>query len=142
LGALLAWLLFQNLTRLTSVFTFLLVALFVTLALEPIVQWLTRRGVGRFAAVFVVFLALMGVIAAIGALVVPPIATQTATLVERAPDYLNQMANEPWIARLDEQYNVSDRITAEIESLAVDGATLSTIFGGVLGAAGWVAGSL
>ncbi|GGK59693.1 AI-2E family transporter [Ornithinimicrobium pekingense] len=141
-GALLAWLLFQNLTRLTSVFTFLLVALFVTLALEPVVQWLTRRGVARPAAVFVVFLGLVGVVAAIGALVVPPIASQTAMLVDRAPAFLQELANEPWIADLDEQYAVSERITAEIESLTVDGATISTIFGGVLGAAGWVAGSL
>ncbi len=142
LGALLAWLLFQNLTRLTSVFTFLLVALFVTLALEPVVHWLTRRGLGRGPAVFLVFLGLVGLVTAIGALVVPPIATQTATLVDRAPQYLQRLADEPWIAELDAQYRVSERIAAEIESLTVDGATISTVFGGVLGAAGWVAGSL
>jgi predicted PurR-regulated permease PerM len=142
LGALLAWLLFQNLTRLTSVLTFLVVALFVTLSLEPVVQWLTRRGLGRGPAVFVVFLGMVGVITAIGALVVPPIASQTAMLVDRAPQMLQQLAQEPWIAELDQQYQVSERISAEIERLAVDGATISTVFGGVLGAAGWVAGSL
>ena len=142
LGALLAWLLVQNLTRLTSVFTFLLVALFVTLALEPVVRWLTRRGMGRAPAVVVVFLGLVGVVSAIVALVVPPIATQAAMLVDRAPGFLQELANEPWIADLDEQYGLSERISAEIEALAVDGATISTVFGGVLGAAGWVAGSL
>ncbi|GAA1177678.1 hypothetical protein GCM10009584_18980 [Ornithinimicrobium humiphilum] len=142
LGALLAWVLVQNLTRLTSVFTFLLVALFATLALEPVVQWLARRGFGRPGAVVVVFLGLVGVLTAIGMLVVPPIASQAATLVDRAPELVQQLADDPWIADLDAQYGVTERITAEVERLATDGATISTIFGGVLGAAGWVAGSL
>lgn len=142
LGALLAYLLFQNLTRLTSVFTFMLVALFVTLALEPVVQWLTRRGCTRGLAVLVVFLGFVGALVAVGSLVVPPIVTQVASLVDRAPALLERLANEPWIADLDDRYNVSERLTAELESLAVSSSTISTIFGGVLGAAGWVAGSL
>src|SRR5690606_12193583 len=101
-----------------------------------------RRGFGRPGAVVVVFLGLVGVLTAIGMLVVPPIASQAATLVDRAPELVQQLADDPWIADLDAQYGVTERITAEVERLATDGATISTSFGGVLGAAGWVAGSL
>ncbi|AXH96113.1 AI-2E family transporter [Ornithinimicrobium avium] len=142
LGALVAWLLVENLTRLTSVLTFLLVAVFLTLALEPIVQWLTRHGVPRFGAVFVVFLGLVGAVALVASLVVPPIASQAAMLVDKTPDYVQRITTTPWIAELDAQHDVFGRITEEIESFAVDRATISTVFGGVLGAAGWVAGSL
>lgn len=142
LGALVAWLLVQNLTRLTSVLTFLLVALFLTLALEPIVQWLTRRGVIRGGAVFIVFLGLLAAVALVGALVVPPIAAQTAALIERAPDYLQGLASAPWVAELDGRYDIFERVTTEVERLVVDSATISRLFGGVLGAAGWLAGGL
>ena len=142
LGALLAWLLVQNLTRLTSVFTFMLVALFVTLSLDPIVQWLTRRGMGRPNAVVLVFLGLIGVITLIGLLVVPPIAAQATALVERTPGYLQELGRAPWLNELDARYHLSERLTQEADKLATDKDTISTVFGGVLGAAGWVAGSV
>ncbi len=142
LGALVAWLLVENLTRLTSVLTFLLVAVFLTLALEPIVRWLTRRGVPRFGAVFIVFLGLVGAVTLVVSLVVPPIASQAATLVDKTPDYLERITTTPWVEELDAEHDIFGRITEEIESLAVDRATISTVFGGVLGAAGWLAGSL
>ena len=142
LGALLAWVLVQNLTRLTSVFTFLAVALFVTLALDPVVQWLTRRGFTRGPAVFVVFLGLVAVVTVVGLLVVPPIVTQAGALVEKFPTYLQNLGSQPWLAELDARYDLSGRLTDEADRLATDGRTISTVFGGVLGAAGWVAGSL
>jgi predicted PurR-regulated permease PerM len=142
LGALLAWLLVQNLTRLTSVFTFLLVALFVTLALDPVVQWLTRRGFTRGPAVLVVFLGLVAVVTVVGLLVVPPIVAQAGALVEKFPSYLQNLGGQPWLADLDARYDLSGRLTEEADRLATDGRTISTVFGGVLGAAGWVAGSL
>ncbi|WP_244903666.1 AI-2E family transporter [Ornithinimicrobium cerasi] len=142
LGALVAWLLVQNLTRLTSVFTFLLVSLFVTLALDPVVQWLTRRGLGRGAAVSLVFLGLVGAITVVGLLVVPPTVAQATVLTERAPGYVRDLLSSPWLNDLDARYDLSDRLTAEFERLAMDRSTISTVFGGVLGAAGWVAGNL
>jgi predicted PurR-regulated permease PerM len=142
LGALVAWLLVQNLTRLTSVFTFLLVSLFVTLALDPLVQWLTRRGLGRGAAVSLVFLGLIGVIGVVGVLVVPPTAAQATVLLERTPGYVREALSAPWLNELDARYDIADRLTVELERLAMDRDTISTVFGGVLGAAGWVAGNL
>ncbi|MDO5740938.1 MAG: AI-2E family transporter [Ornithinimicrobium sp.] len=142
LGALLAWLLVQNLTRLTSVFTFMLVALFVTLALDPVVQWLTRQGSSRAAAVTLVFVGLVAVVTAIGLLVVPPIVTQATSLIERVPGYLQDVGSSPWLNDLDARYHLAERLTQEMDKLATDKEIISTVFGGVLGAAGWVAGSV
>lgn len=142
LGALLAWLVAQNLTRLTSVFTVLLVSLFVTLALDPLVQALTRRGLGRGAAVTLVFLGLVGTVTTVAVLVVPPTVSQASALLESAPAYVRRLLGAPWLAELDGRYGIADRLTAEVERLATDRTTIWTVFGGVLGAAGWVAGSL
>lgn len=142
LGGLLAWVLVQNLTRLTSIFTFMLVALFVTLALEPVVRWLTRRGMARAGAVFLVFLGLITVITLIGLLVVPPIVSQGTLLVERIPRYLQNLSSAPWFNELDERFDLTTRMSEEADRLATDSGTISTVFGGVLGAAGWVAGSV
>jgi predicted PurR-regulated permease PerM len=37
-------------------------ALFIAVGLDPVVNWLTRRGVPRWAAVIIVLLGLLGVI--------------------------------------------------------------------------------
>src|SRR5690606_3609760 len=75
-------------------------------------------------------------------LAVPPIVQETSTLIERAPRYLEDLQAQPWVQQLDAEYDISDRINTEIENRLQDSNFLSTIFGGVLGAAGWVAGGV
>lgn len=142
LGVLTAWLLVTNLSRLSSVFTFVLVAVFLTLALNPIVESLSRRGASRGVGVLVVFVGLLGVFALLGFLVVPPIVQETATLIERAPTYLEDLGERPWVANLDARYGIGDRVGEEMENRLLDTDFISTLFGGVLGAAGWLAGGL
>lgn len=142
LGVLAAWWLAQNVTRLSSVITFVLVAVFLTLALNPIVESLTRRGFSRLAGVLTVFLGLLLVLAVFGTLVVPPIVSETGTLFERAPRYLEDLSTQPWVSELEERYDLSDRLNTELENRLQDSNFISMIFGGVLGAAGWLAGGL
>jgi predicted PurR-regulated permease PerM len=142
LGVLTAWFLAQNVSRLSSVITFMLIAIFLTLALNPIVESLTKRGVGRATGVFTVFLGMVLVLGLLTWLVVPPIVQEASTLVERAPRYLEDLNAQPWVQRLDAEYDISDRVNTEIETRLQDSTFLSTIFGGVLGAAGWLAGGL
>lgn len=142
LGVLTAWFLAQNVSRLSSVITFVLIAVFLTLALNPIVLSLTKRGFSRPAGVFTVFLGMVAVLGLLGWLVVPPIVQETSTLIERMPRYLDDLNTQPWVQQLDARYDISDRINTEIENRLQDSTFLSTIFGGVLGAAGWLAGGL
>ncbi|WP_238335742.1 AI-2E family transporter [Serinicoccus kebangsaanensis] len=142
LGVLLAWLLVQNLTRLSSVLTYLLVAVFLTLALNPLVEWLTRRGVSRPSSVFVVFMGFVTVVAVSAVTLLPGVVAQAVSLVERAPQTVEGLATSPWLVELDQRYAVSERATTELDRLLTERGTWTTVFGGVLGAAGWVAGSL
>lgn len=142
LGALTAWLLVQNLTRLSSVITFMLVAVFITLALNPIVEALARRGLGRPVSVLVVFLGFVTVVTGAIVLVLPGLVQQGIALVERAPAYVDELTRAPWLLELDSQFQLVDRASQELEQLALDRSTWTALFGGVLGAAGWVAASM
>lgn len=142
LGVLTAIFLAGNLSRLSAVLTVLAVALFLTLVLNPIVEVFTRRGMRRQMGVLIVFSGLIAVFAALGYLVAPPVVEQTTTLIERTPRYLEEMSNASWATQLNAQYDISQRLSAEFDARMSDNAFLSTVFGGVLGAAGWVAGGV
>lgn len=139
LGVLTAWMLVSNLTRLSSVLTFVVVAIFLALVLNPLVEVLVRRGLPRALGVATVFLGLLGFFALLGSLVIPPIVAETATLIERAPGYVEELNDRPWFAELDAQYDISTRLSEELNTRLSDANFISTLFGGALGAAGWVA---
>ena len=142
LGVLVAWWLAQNVGRLGSVITFVLIAVFATLALNPIVESLTRRGMSRPAGVFTVFLGMVAVLGLFSWLVVPTIVQETSTLIERAPRYFEDLNAQPWVVDLNERYDLAERLNTEIENRLEDTTFLSSVFGGVLGVAGALAGGL
>ncbi|MEO5981601.1 MAG: AI-2E family transporter [Pedococcus sp.] len=142
IGVLLALLLWQTLGRLTTTITLVVVALFLTLALNPLVEFLTRRGVRRSGAVALVFAGVMVIFTLIGLLVVPPVVQQGGDLAATSPDYLNQVLNHPLVKDLDQHYQVVDKIEAEFNKRLVDGSFLGKVFGGVLGVGAAVIGGL
>lgn len=142
LGVLAAWLLVQNITRLDTTLTILASALFLTLALNPVVEFLSRHGVIRGWAVLAVFLALLGLLTLIGFLVVPPIITQTTRLVEDAPGFIEELLSQPWLVQLDERYGLAESLEQEATSRVTSGDFVTTMFDGVVGAAGAVVGSV
>lgn len=93
----------------------LLVSLFLSFALEPAVNYLSRRGWRRGAATGFVFLVLFFfcaiVITAVGSVVV----NQVQDFVEKAPDYVDRTerwVNETFDANIDAD-EVRDRLTAD-----------------------------
>lgn len=134
IGVLVAYALLTTLSRLTTTLTLLLVSIFLALALNPIVDWITARGVRRWASVALVFVGLLVVFAAIGMLVVPPVVQQGTELAKNAPDYVEQLLNSNWVQQLDHDYNITDKIQEEFQKRITSGDTVGQVFGGVLGA--------
>ncbi len=134
LGVLVAYGLYRALGQLSQVLTLLLVAFFLTLALNPLVVSLTRRGMRRPLSVTIVFIGLIGVFTALGFVVVPPVAQQGGLLADNAPKYLNDLLNNRLIQDFDSQYHVVARFQTEFQKLISDGNFMSGVFGGVLGA--------
>jgi len=134
IGVLVALGLWHTVGRLTTVITLLVVALFLTLALNPIVEYLTRKGMRRPWAVLVVFVGLVVVFALLGLLVVPPVAEQSTLLVEETPGYLDNVLKSRWVQDIDQHYHVVDKIAAEVNKRLTDSNFLGQVAGGVLGA--------
>ncbi len=134
IGVLVAYALWGAIGQMGEVFTLLLVALFLTLALDPIVQFLVRRGLARGWAVALVFFGLVGVFVGVGLIVFPPVADQGGQLARLAPGYFNDLLRTGWVKELDAHYHVITKLQTEVQSRLSDGTFLTGVFGGVLGA--------
>ncbi|MEO7269659.1 MAG: AI-2E family transporter [Knoellia sp.] len=134
LGALIAIGLWHSLGRLATTITILVVALFLTLALNPLVEWLGRRGLKRSLSVGIVFVGMLAVFTLLGLLVFPPVVSQGSELVQQAPTYLDRITDTGWVQELDKNYDVVDKINEEFNKRLTDETFISSILGGVLGA--------
>ena len=132
-GVLVAYGLVRALSQLTQVITLLVVAFFLTLALNPLVEALNRRGLRRPLSVAIVFVGLVAVFTALGFVVVPPAAQQGTMLAESAPKYLDNLLNNRVVQQLDSHYHVVDTFQRELQKRVTDGDFMSGVFGGVFG---------
>src|SRR5215472_8615134 len=123
--------------RARSVLVLIGLALFLAAGLEPVVGWLTRHRVPRWAAVAAVALAVLGVVAGFFAAAIPPLAAQTTRLVSELPHYAHTLQNHnSQLGRLNAQYHIEQRLS---HLLATRG---SSLVGGVLGAGELVLGAV
>ena len=134
IGVLVAYGLWNAIGQLTQVITLLVVALFITLALNPLVEYLVRRDVRRSLAVAIVFAGLVAVFVSLGLIVVPPVVQQAGLLADSAPSYLENLLHNSVIRDLDTHYHVAEKLQAELQARITDGNFMSGVFGGVLGA--------
>lgn len=104
-------------------------ALFIAAGLDPVVGWLTRRGMPRWAAVIAVIACSLGVIGAFLAAAIPPLTTETTALVHQIPHYAQDLQNRnSQLGKLNVKYHVEQRLTKLVTSRG------SSLIGGVLGA--------
>ena len=84
IGLLLVW-------QLAQIVRWLVISIFLAVAISPLVGWLSRRRVPRALAILLVYLVLILVFVGLGALVVPPLVEQVQALVAA----VTQRAREP-----------------------------------------------
>src|SRR5215213_8945788 len=71
--------------------TWVLISLFLALALNPAVEALQRRGLRRRgAAAAAIYLFAIAVVAVAGALLIPPLVAQVGDLADAAPGYVSE----------------------------------------------------
>lgn len=96
------------------------VAMFLAIGLEPVVAWLVAHRVPRWAAVTAVSLAGFGLVSALLAIAIPPLADQASQLVARAPDYLRQVQDHSSaIGKLNDRFHLQDQLTQSVNSSTV-----------------------
>lgn len=123
--------------RARSVLVLIGLALFIAAGLDPVVNWLTKHRVPRWAAVVVVLLGVLGIIGGFLAAAIPPLAEQTSKLIAELPNYAHTLQDHnSQLGRLNIKYHIEQRLS---HLLATRG---SSLVGGVLGAGALVLGAL
>lgn len=133
LGLLLAYGLVHMVLELTQILTLVVVALFLALGLEPLVARLMSRGLQRGWAVTVVMAAVFLLLAFVGWMIVPTFVEQIGFLVDRAPGYLTDLQDNRLVQRLDQRFQIAERVQERLRT-SINGDTLTSLLGGVLGA--------
>ena len=119
----------ELLIKARSVLVLVGLALFIAAGLDPMVSWLTRRRLPRWAAVLTVIGAAAAVLTVFILAAIPPLASQTTALAHHLPQYLHAMRDpHSALGRLNIRYHVQQRLTQLITSRG------SAIAGGILGA--------
>ncbi|HEU4400251.1 MAG TPA: AI-2E family transporter [Actinomycetota bacterium] len=114
-----------------------LVALFITVSLEPAVHWLTGRGMRRGLAVTVIFLVVFGLLLAFLISVIPRLVSEGRQLIDDLPSYLAELqARSARFRGLNDRFN----LTGQVQSMI--GNVPSRIGSGVLGFTGRLFGAL
>ncbi len=89
LGVGLGIMLIQSVQSLSTILLYVGTALFLSLGLDPMVSWLTRRRLPRWAAVLITIVVVLGVFAGIVLMVIPILVNQISQLVQQITVVVN-----------------------------------------------------
>jgi predicted PurR-regulated permease PerM len=114
------------------VLTWIFIALFLTLALNPAVDRLERRLKRRAVATGIVFIAAIAVVVGIGFLFIPTLVSQVNDFAGKVPDYLHDLTKgRGRLGFLQEKYHLVDKARKALREggasklFGVSGAALS-----------------
>jgi predicted PurR-regulated permease PerM len=95
-----------------TVITWILVALFLALAINPAVEWLERRtGRSRGMCVAIIFLSVLIAITVLAAIVIPTLVDQVDAFVQAVPGYLQDLTRGRGpLGFLERRYDVVERV--------------------------------
>ncbi len=122
-------------SSLSSVLMWMAIALFIALALDPVVRWLERHHLRRGLSIAVVFVVFALVLAGLVALVVPTAVSQISEFATSVPGYITDLQNAPWFQEFLSATGQSDwyqKLLNEARTWLSDPANLLTLGGGAL----------
>lgn len=111
LGVLTAWLLATALGSARGVLVLIVVALYLAMGLNPIVEWFVRRRVKRGWGVLAVFTGLLAGFGLVILAIVPVVTVQVTALANRVPVWVAQLQQNQSIREFDQDWQVTKRIT-------------------------------
>ncbi len=126
LGLTFAFLLLLYVTWISrQVLTWIVVAIFLALALNPAVEAFERRGLRRGLATAITSLLALGVMVAAGSLFIPTLVDEATGFADELPDYVNDVSEGRGpLGELVERYEIDERVRD-----AVQGGDASSVLG-------------
>jgi predicted PurR-regulated permease PerM len=129
LGVAAAYVLAQAVLLARQVLILLVVAAFLAIGLNPLVELLTRHRFSRRMAVVTISFGFVAFLGGFAAAIVPPIANQATQLTEKLPDYVQRLEKDNGqLGDLIRKYKVREKVTDAVQN----GGGLK-VFGGVIG---------
>ena len=99
-----------------NVLSWIIIAIFLAVALNPAVEYFERRGMRRSLAATLVFALALLALTGIGFLVVPPLVNQVTDFIDAVPDFVDDLtAGRGPLGWLQDEYQIVDRIREAIE---------------------------
>jgi len=136
-GVAVAYGLIELVLKSRSVLILIFLAFFIAAGLDPLVGWLVRHRVPRWAAVVIVIVGVLAVVGGFLAAAIPPLASEATSLAHQVPHYLHDLQNRnSQLGKLNVKYHVQDRLT----KLLTSGS--GSLVGGVIGAGALVIGTV
>ena len=129
LGLFVAWWLGEQVVSISSVLIQIAVALFLAAGLNPVVAFFERRGLRRGLAVLTVIVGVLVALTLFVVAIVPVITEQVASISAKAPEWFESAQRNRQVERLDEQFQLMDKI----KDYVAKGDFAGSVFGGVLG---------
>jgi predicted PurR-regulated permease PerM len=131
------WALLHVIVVARSVIVYILIALFLALAINPLVAWLTRRGVrSRGLASGIACLLVLAGIAAVGFAFIPKLVDNVNHFVDAAPGYVHDLTKgRGRLGFLETKYHVVERLEHYVKHggakklLGLSGAAISVTKG-------------
>src|SRR5699024_4614190 len=99
LGVGLALLGYYLLTNVGSLITWIVIAMFIALGLDPIVRFLVRHGFTRPLAVLTTMVGLFAIFGGFMALIIPTLVTQITQFIESAPQMIDDFLNSELVSQ-------------------------------------------
>ena len=133
LGVLGALVLGAAIASISMIVLSIVLALFLALALDPLVRTLERRRVGRPLGIAIVFGCFSLLFAAFLIWVLPPVVAQVGQFIETVPQTVAGVPSSDWFQRLAPETQTA--VTSALDQLAVwvsDPATLAAFSHGIL----------
>jgi predicted PurR-regulated permease PerM len=129
LGVLLAVFLVNQLFSISSILVLLVLAMFLAIGLNPVVEWFMRRGVRRGLSVLMVLTVVILVLGLFIGAVAPVISEQIALITRNAPGWFTDLQRNSYIQQLDDRFDVIDKL----RDYVTNSDFTQRVFGGALG---------
>lgn len=133
LGGLTAFLLALALGKLSTVLIYIAIALFVALALDPIVRFFVRRGLSRAWSIVIVFGGLALILAGALWLLIPPVVRQVEQFIGDIPSFVNDLIDSDAVRWVEQNFGDSlGDVLQEVQGFVTNPANIAAIGGGLL----------
>jgi predicted PurR-regulated permease PerM len=133
-GVLLAAVLGIAVVEVRAVLELLLVSVFLAVGLNPVVEFLIRRGLKRGWAVLIVAVLLVGVVSLVTVVFVEELRAQIVTFVNDAPRLINDLRSNKMIKHLDGRWHLLSDLGEQVENPNLPEKIFTSVFGSGLGA--------